>query len=164
MEIIKKNNYVSPVIVLPNDSDPKEQKYKAWQTLRDNGMTINQVAQMFGVSTHMVYNHTETRYDWRATNSGNAARMAKEQRMGYYIPLMLELRKLGYSNADIGVKTGFCVTTIREYIGRQPDETTLASYRAAGAKRRFRNIAVKNQLARDESKPIPAVAKVLESA
>lgn len=164
MEIIKKNNYVSPVVVLPNDTDPKERKYAAWQTLRDSGMTLAQVGQIFGVSGEMIRKHTETRYDWRATNCGNSQRLAKAQRMEYYVPLMLELRGLGYSNADIGVKTGFCVETIWKYIGKQPDEITLASYRAAGAKRRFRNIAVKNQLARDKNKPIPAVAKFLESA
>lgn len=157
-KLVKKSQFV----VLPAETDPKEQKYAAWQTLRDNGMTLAQVAEIFGVSINTVFSHTETRCDMRATNSGH--HMEKVQRMKYYVPLMLELRKLGYSNADISAKTGFCRQTVFRYIGAQPDETTLASYRAAGAKRRFRNIAVKNQLARNEGKPIPAVAKVLESA
>lgn len=157
-KLVKKSQFV----VLPAETDPKEQKYAAWQTLRDNGMTLAQVAEIFGVSISTVFSHTETRCDMRATNSGH--HMEKVQRMKYYVPLMLELRKLGYNNADISAKTGFCRKTVFRYIGKQPDETTLASYRAAGAKRRFRNIARKNQLARDEGKPIPAVAKALKSA
>lgn len=155
--IIKKSNFV----ILPNDTDSNQQKYDAWQKLRDSGMTISQVAELFSVSEKTIRNHTETRYDWRV-NSGQ--RNAKLTRMEYYVPLMLELRKRGYSNVDIGKKTGFCSKTVREYIGKQPDETTLASHRAAGAKRRFRNIAVKNQPERDAGKPIPAVAAVLETA
>ena len=75
---------------------------------------------------------------------------------------MLELRKLGYSNVDIGKKTGFSWMTVVRYIGNQPDETTLASIRVAGVKRRLRNLAVKNQLARDNGKPIPAVAEIIK--
>ena len=155
--IIKKSNFV----ILPSDTDSNQQKYDAWQKLRDSGMTISQVAELFSVSEKTIRSHTETRYDWRV-NSGQ--RNAKLTRMEYYVPLMLELRKRGYSNVDIGKKTGFCSKTVRSYVGTQPDETTLASHRAAGAKRRFRNIAVKNQPERDAGKPIPAVAAVLETA
>lgn len=164
MEIIKKNNYVSPVIVLPNDTDPKEQKYKAWQTLRDNGMTCKQIGEMFGVSDVTILNHTKTIVELRGKHAGKYSNERAELRRAYYIPLMLELRKLGYSNTDIGVKTGFCTSTVLHYIGKQPDETTLASMRSAGAKRHFRNVARKNQPERDAGKPIPAVAKILESA
>ena len=157
MQIVKKNHFV----ILPSDNDSTQQKYDAWQSLRDSGMTIKQVAELFGVSDKTIRNHTETRYDWRV-NSGQ--RNAKLARMEYYVPLMLELRKRGYSNEDVAKKTGFCSKTIRVYIGKQPDETSLASYRAAGAKRRLRNIAVKNQPERDAGKPIPAVAAVLETA
>ena len=157
--IIKKSNFV----ILPNDTDSNQQKYEAWQKLRDSGMTIRQVAELFGVSNKTIRNHTETRYDWRV-NSGQGNANAKLARMEYYVPLMLELRKRGYSNVDIGKKTGFCSKTVWGYIGKQPDETSLASYRAAGAKRRFRNLAVKNQPERDAGKPIPAVAAVLETA
>ena len=164
MEIIKKNNYVSPVIVLPNDTDPNEQKYAAWQTLRDNGMSCKQIGEMFGVCYRTVCNHTKTNMELRGKHSGKYSHERYELRREYYIPLMTELRKLGYSNVEIGKKTGFCVETIRKYIGRQPDETTLACHRVAGAKRRFRNLAVKNQPARDNGEPIPAVAKALKTA
>lgn len=164
MEIIKKNNYVSPVIVLPNDTDPKEQKYKAWQTLRDNGMTCKQIGEMFGVDTSTVSTHTKTNLQLRGKFSVKANRERFELRRAYYVPIMLELRKLGYSNVDIGKKTGFGYVTVLKYIGKQPDETTLASMRVAGAKRHFRFVARKNQPERDAGKPIPAVAKILESA
>lgn len=164
MEIIKKNNYVSPVIVLPNDTDPNEQKYVAWQTLRDNGMTCKQIGEMFGVGTTTVFKHTKTNVELRGKHAGKYVHERAELRRAYYIPIMLELRKLGYSNVDIGKKTGFGYGAVLKYIGKQPDETTLASIRAAGAKRHFRNIARKNQPERDAGKPIPAIAKILESA
>ena len=156
-KIIKKSQF----IVLPHDTDPNEQKYDAWQKLRDSGMTIRQVAELFGVSRQTIRNHTETKYDWRSTNESAHERC--EERKAYYVPLMLELRKRGYSNMDIGKKTGFCARTIRNYIGKQPDETTLASYRTAGAKVRFRNLAKKNQPERDAGKPIPAIAEVISA-
>ena len=164
MEIIKKNNYVSPVIVLPNDTDPKEQKYAAWQTLRDNGMTCKQIGEMFGVCATTVFHHTKTNVELRGKHTGKYAHERAELRRAYYVPFMLELRKLGYSNVDIGKKTGFGYDAVLKYIGKQPDETTLASIRSAGAKRHFRNVARKNQPERDAGKPIPAVAKILESA
>lgn len=161
MEIIKKNNYVSPVIVLPNDTDPNEQKYTAWQTLRDNGMSCRQIAGMFGVSFVTVARHTKTTVKLTNMNAGKYSHERFELRRAYYTPIMLELRKLGYSNMDIAKKTGFSYVTVLNYIGKQPGETTLASWRAAGAKIRFRNIARKNQIARDAGKPIPAVAKIV---
>ena len=161
MEIIKKNNYISPVIVLPNDTDPNEQKYAAWQTLRDNGMTCKQIAEMFGVGTTTVFKHTKTNVELRGKHIGKYAHERAELRRAYYVPIMLELRKLGYSNVDIGKKTGFDHNTVWRYIGKQPDETTLASMRSAGAKRHFRNVARKNQPERDAGKPIPAVAKIV---
>lgn len=156
MEITKKSQFV----VLPHDTDPVQEKYAAWQTLRDNGMTLKQIGKLFGVSDATVCNHTECHCDWRI-NAGSFAHKAKLERQEYYIPLMLELRKMGYSNTDIAVKTGFSDWTVRQYVGNQPDEITLASLRAAGAKRRFRNLAKKNQPARDNGEPIPAVAKAL---
>ena len=163
--IIKKSQFVStPVIVLPNDTDPEEQKYKAWQTLRDSGMTAADVGKLFGVGISTVYNHTVGTYDYsekRVTAMNAANRRNYEERKEYYAPLMLELRELGYSNADIARKTGFCAMTVWRYIGSQPDETTLASMRVAGAKRHFRCVARKNQPERDAGKPIPAVAKIL---
>lgn len=164
MEIIKKNNYVSPVIVLPNDTDPNEQKYAAWQTLRDNGMTCKQIGEMFGVGTTTVFKHTKTNVELRGKHSGKYVHERAELRRAYYVPIMLELRKLGYSNVDIGKKTGFGYGAVLKYIGRQPDETTLASIRSVGAKRHFRFVARKNQPERDAGKPIPAVAKILETA
>lgn len=161
--IIKKNQFMStPVIVLPNDTDPNEKKYEAWQTLRDSGMTCTEIAKMFNVGKSTVYQKTVTHEDLRKYARGSVA--ACNARKAYYIPIMLELRKLGYSNVEIGKKTGFDYDTVLKYIGNQPDETTLASMRVAGAKRRFRNIARKNQITRDNNEPIPAVAKILESA
>ena len=162
MEIIKKSNYVSPIITLPNDNDPKELRHKAMQELRDNGMTIKQVAEIFGVSTTYVFNHTEKRIELRGHNSSATRRLIYEARKAYYVPLMQELRSRGYNNADIAKKTGFHIDTIRTYIGKQPDEISLASHRVAGAKRRLRHLAVRNQAARDEGKPIPAVAEIIE--
>lgn len=157
--IIKKNNFV----VLPADTDPNEKKYEAWQKLRDSGMSCAEVANLFTVSLSTVDRHTKATVNLRF-RSDEAKRELKRARMEYYVPLMLELRKLGFSNSDIAKKTGFCRKTIHTYIGNQPDEITLSSYRAAGAKRKFRNLAAKNQPARDAGNPIPAVAKILESA
>ena len=162
-KIIKKSQFTSPIIVLPNDEDPKEQKYKAWQTLRDAGMTVKQVSEMFGVSMVTVCNHTEANSELRGRHAGKYSHERAEARKAYYIPLMLELRKLGYSNTDIAQKTGFHFTTIYKYIGTQPDEVSLASYRTAGAKIRFRNLAKKNQPERDARKPIPAIAEVISA-
>lgn len=162
--IVKKNQFVSPVIVLPNDTDPKERKYAAWQTLRDNGMSCKQIAEMFGVSYITIARHTKTIVELRGKYTGKYAHERAELRRAYYIPLMMELRKLGYNNVEIAKKTGFCHDTVMSYIGVQPDEISLASVRAAGAKRRFRNLAAKNQPARDNGEPIPAVAKALKTA
>ena len=167
--IIKKSQFVStPVIVLPNDTDPKEQKYKAWQTLRDNGMTCEQIGKMFGVSVNTISMHTKNSVELRRKCmrelNQRLNRERAEQRRAYYIPIMLELRGLGYSNVEIAKKTGFTYMTVLKYVGKQPDETTLASMRVAGAKRHFRFVARKNQPERDAGNPIPAVAKILESA
>lgn len=155
-KIVKKSQFV----VIPADTDPETKKHEAWQTLRDSGMTCKQVADMFGVSVATVGKYTTTNVDLRA-ESRHRNYLA---RLEYYKPLMLEMRKLGYSNMDIAAKTGFCDKTIRNYIGCNPDETRLAIYRLTGAKKRLRHIAAMNQAARDENKPIPAVAKILESA
>lgn len=155
--IIKKSQFV----VIPADTDPNEKKYEAWQTLRDSGMSCKDIGKMFGVGMTTVYNHTSMNFDQRKF-ARNAE--ASRERKAYYIPIMLELRKLGYSNVEIAKKTGFRYDTVLKYIGCQPDETTLASYRVAGAKRHFRNVARKNQPERDVGNPIPAVAKILESA
>lgn len=163
-KIIKKSQFTSPIIVLPHDEDPKGQKYKALQALRDAGMTVEQVSKICGVSRGTVCNHTEATVQLRGRHVGKYSHERAEVRKEYYIPLMLELRKLGYSNTDIAQKTGFHFTTVYKYIGTQPDEVSLASHRTAGAKIRFRNIAKKNQPERDAGKPIPTVAKVLESA
>lgn len=152
MDIVKKNNF----IVLPTDNDPKMMKYTAWQKLRDAGMTAKQVAELFGVNVATVCKYTVSTVDFHHLHC--------EERREYYIPLMEKLRERGYSNADIGKITGFCSKSVRAYIGSQPDEITLASYRSAGAKRRFRNLARKNQPARDNNEPIPAVAKILKTA
>lgn len=163
--IIKKNQFVStPVIVLPNDTDPKEKKHAAWQTLRDSGMTAAEVGKLFGVTRQTVMKYTVGTYDFTARKiaaMAEAHRNMKTERMEYYVPIMLELRKLGYSNVEIGKKTGFSWQTVHKYIGNQPDEITLASMRVVGAKRHFRNVARKNQPERDAGKPIPTVAKIL---
>lgn len=151
MEIIKKSNFV----VLPSDNASEEMKHIAWQKLRNSGMTAKQVAELFGVNIATVTKYTISTVDFR--------HLRAEARRDYYIPLMEKLRKRGYSNADIGKITGFCEKSVRAYIGVQPDEITLASYRSAGAKRRFRNTAQKNMPARAENKPIPAVADVLSA-
>ena len=158
-EIIKKSQFV-PVVTLPNDSDTKEMKYEAWQKLRDCGMTAKQVGDLFGVHPSTVTYHTRTTINLRG---GKLNHLACVERKEYYIPLMKQLRERGYSNVDIGKITGFCGKTIREYIGNQPDEVTLASKRAAGAKRKFRNLARVNQPARDDNKPIPPVADMLSA-
>lgn len=147
--IIKKSQF----IVLPSDNTPDQMRYAAWQKLRDAGMTAKQVAELFGVNIATVTKYTISTVDFR--------HLRAEARREYYIPLMEKLRKRGYSNADIGKITGFCEKSVRSYIGVQPDETTLASHRAAGAKRHFRNVAGKNQPARDNNEPIPAVAEAL---
>ncbi|MBR2680778.1 MAG: hypothetical protein IKE23_08505 [Exiguobacterium sp.] len=157
-KIIKKNQFV----VIPADTDLNEKKYEAWQTLRDSGMSCKDIAKMFDVCYTNVYAHTKMNIDQRKFARG--VLLAYEERKAYYVPLMLELRDLGYSNVDIAKKTGFAYKTVCEYIGEQPDEITLASMRAAGAKRRFRNLAKKNQPCRDNNEPIPAVAEILKSA
>lgn len=162
--IIKKNQFVAPVVALPNNTNTKIQKYAAWQALRDSGMTARQVADLFDVSTKTVTNHTFTTVNLRGVVAREKMHAEREARKAYYIPIMMRLRELGYSNADIAKKTGFCNATIVSYIGEQPDEITLASMRAAGAKRRFRNLAKKNQPCRDNNEPIPAVAEILKTA
>ena len=155
-KIIKKSQFV----VIPSDTDPNEKKYEAWQTLRDSGMTVKQIAEMFHTATTNISAHTVSNVNLHA----EANRRNYLARLEYYKPLMLEMRKLGYSNMDIAQKTGFCDKTIRNYIGNNPDETRLAIYRLTGAKKRLRRIAAENQKARDNNEPIPAVAKILESA
>lgn len=157
--IVKKNDF----IVLPTDNDPNEKKHEAWQKLRDAGMSCAEVATVFGVSLQTIRKYTKTTVNLHY-RCENARREIKRARMEYYIPLMLKMRELGYSNADIANKTGFCRETIHTYIGKQPDEITLSSYRAAGAKRKFRNLAAKNQPCRDNNEPIPAVADILPVA
>lgn len=156
-KIIKKNQFV----VIPANTDPNEKKYEAWQTLRDSGMAPVDIAKLFNVSKTNVYNHTTVRYDLRKFGRHHEAFEARKE---YYLPIMWHLRKLGYSNMDIASKTGFAIATVVRYIGEQPDEITLASMRAAGAKRRFRNLAKKNQPCRDNNEPIPAVAEILKTA
>lgn len=155
-EIIKKSNF----IVLPNETDPIQQKHEAWQKLRDAGMSVKQIAELFHVHYLTVVKHTHKGADVRAA----VLHAQYEERRGYYVPLMLELRKRGYGNMEIAKVTGFSVGTVYKYIGTQPDEVSLASRRIAGAKHHFRSIARKNQPARDEGKPIPAVSKILETA
>lgn len=149
MDIVKKSNF----IVLPSDNSSELVKHDAWQKLRDAGMTAKQVAQVFDVNIGTVCKYTISNVDFNHLRS--------EARREYYIPLMEKLRKRGYSNVDIGRITGFCEKSVRAYIGVQPDEITLASYRSAGAKRRFRNTAQKNMPARENDQPIPAVAEAL---
>ena len=142
-------------------------KVDVMQRLRDTGMTAQEVGDLFGMCDATVRKYTITNYDFsakRITAMCEANRGAYEERRDYYIPLMLELRERGYSNRDIAAKTGFCLSTVCNYIGKQPDEISLASHRVAGAKRRFRNLAVKNQIARDNNEPIPAVAEILKTA
>lgn len=168
MEIVKKQKY-TPVIVLPNDTDPKELKYAAWQKLRDAGMSLREIATVMGVSKDIVANHTTGSPELTRAQLLKTAQCAREAhraairaRLEYYIPLMTELRNRGYNNRDIAEKTGFNPMTVYKYIGKQPDETTLASHRIAGAKVKLRNQAARNQQARNEGKPIPTVAKITE--
>lgn len=160
--IVKKNQFtVSPITPI----DKKTEKYTAWQTLRDSGMPVSEIARMFDVHVSTIYvNTTTTNLNTRIEAVRAAHRRIFEERKAYYIPLMLELRKLGYTNREIGEKTGFGFMTVYRYIGKQPDETSLASRRAAGAKRHFRHLSIKNQTARDNDEPIPAVAEVLKTA
>lgn len=140
-------------------------KVDVMQRLRDTGMTAQEVGDLFGMSDATVRKYTITNYDFSAKRIAamrEANQEAYEDRREYYIPLMLKLRALGYSNREIAEKTGFCDKTIRNYIGNNSDEVRLAVYRVAGAKRRFRNLAVKNQIARDNNEPIPAVAEVIK--
>lgn len=153
-KIIKKNQFV----VIPAGTDPNEKKYEAWQTLRDSGMTLAQIAKMFHTSAMTISQHTVMNVNLR----DEAKHRNFLARLEYYKPLMLKLRALGYSNMEIAEKTGFCDKTIRNYIGNNPDEVRLAVYRVTGAKKRLRNLAAKNQIARDNNEPIPAVAKVIK--
>lgn len=167
--IVKKNQFAAPVTTIMSvDRDRENQKkYEAMQTLRDSGMTAGEIGNLFGVCKLTVYNHTHTPHDYMQKHMdamAEAHRMRAKARRGYYIPLMQELRNLGYNNRDIAEKTGFSLATVWNYIGKQPDEISLASHRIAGAKIRFRNLAVRNQIARDNDEPIPAVAEVLKTA
>ena len=162
--IIKKNQFVAPVVAMPNNTNAKQMQHDAWQKLRDSGMTTQQVADLFGVCRKTIENHTFANVSLLGRIGGAKSHMKCEARKAYYIPIMMRLRELGYNNVDIAQKTGFCNATIASYIGEQPDEITLASMRAAGAKRRFRNLAKKNQPCHDNNEPIPAVAEILKSA
>lgn len=143
------------IVALSNDTS---KKYETWQNMRDAGMTLSQIAELFNTTSVTVYRHTKPTELWLAGGKSHTAYVLRTE---YYIPYMLKLRKLGYSNRDISGITGFAYNTVLRYIGAQPDETTLASHRVAGAKRHFRNVARKNQPERDAGKPIPAVAKIL---
>lgn len=155
-KIIKKTQFVT----LPADTDPDKIKWEAAQELRNSGMTAKQVAQVLNIPVYSVNYHTIPALELRGANM----RKGYEERFAYYEPIMRKLRKLGYNNTEIAQKTGFHPVTVHKYIGTQPDEITLASLRIAGAKRRLRNQAVRNQAARDDGDPIPAVANVLKTA
>lgn len=132
-------------------------KREAAQCLVNSGMKAEDVAKAIGMSRQFVYNHTTAnesftlaRLEKARAKSRVVKRVAFEARKAYYIPIMLELRKLGYTNAEIAEKTGFSGWTVLSYVGVQPDELTLMSMRVAGAKRRLRNKAVANNIAREQ--------------
>lgn len=133
-------------------------KQQIAQRLIDFGMKTNDVAVMVDMSTSWVYKHTkmsdEHRMDsWRTQSirarAGNQQR--HKERREFYEPIMLELRELGHSNAEIAEMTGFAPETVKRYIGCQPDELSLMAVRVGNAKRFLRERAVKMQSLREQS-------------
>lgn len=170
----KEGNIIQFPNAQPEKSEAKrrrENRNTAMQKLRDQGVMVADIAEVFGVCEKTVLLNTKVSPEMKMAisrrnvmNAHKAIHLLGIRRKEYYVPLMLGLRRKGYSNAEIGQKTGFSRPTVWKYIGAQPDEITLSSMRAVGAKRRFRNLAVRNQPARDAGKPIPAVEKALKKA
>lgn len=116
------------------------------QNLRDAGYSVREIAAAFECSIPLVYHLTTA---LPSVGKGKWAHEAMLKRKEYYIPIMLELRKQGYSIVEIANKTGFSRLTVYKYIGKNPDEIILARLRAGQAARRFRERAVRNQAERD---------------
>lgn len=137
-------------------------KREAAQHLMNGGMSADDAAKALGVSRWFIYNHTtipeatkRQHYKERAGKAHAVYLAALEARKAYYVPIMMRLRSQGYTNVEIAEKTGFCYVTVLRYIGEQPDELSLMSARVAGAKRRLRNKAVANNIAREQDKIVP---------
>lgn len=138
----------------------REQRNIAIRKLAESGMSQKQIAELLNVhlsvvaqNTRMVYSDEHKReLSVRAGRLGNQAyHEITEARKAYYIPIMLEFRALGYTNREIADKTGFSSATVKNYIGRQPDEITLMSIRVGAAKNRLRTKAVKMQTLREQA-------------
>lgn len=131
----------------------KTKKIAMMQELRNSGHSAQEVADLLGCSPNYVYQHTKIDAEMRkrlfVRRVTEWREAALRKRKEYYVPIMLELRKQGYSNVEIGQKTGFAMTTVKKYIGKNPDEIILARVRASQAARRFRERAVRNQAERD---------------
>lgn len=159
MEIMKKNTTNTIILnaVRETKSETKTEttakKFAMMQELRNGGHSAQEVADLLKCSTSYIYQHTkiddELRKHLFVRRVAEWREAALQKRKEYYIPIMLELRKKGYSNVEIGEKTGFAKETVKKYIGKNPDEIILARVRAAQAARRFRERAVRNQTVRD---------------
>lgn len=132
-------------------------KQQIAQRLIDFGMKTNDVAVMIDMSASWVYKHTkmsdEHRMDSWRTQSARARvsnQKRHKERREFYEPIMLELRELGHSNAEIAEITGFAPETVKRYIGCQPDELSLMAQRVGNAKRFLRERAVKMQTLREQ--------------
>lgn len=136
-------------------------KQQIAQRLIDFGMKTQDVAVMIDMSASWVYKHTKMSDEHRMDSyrkQGERARCANKQRIkerrAFYEPIMLELRELGHTNAEISEITGFALQTIHRYIGAQPDELSLMAQRVGNAKRVLREKAVKMQTLRDQAEQI----------
>lgn len=133
-------------------------KQQIAQRLIDFGMKTQDVAVMIDMSASWVYKHTKMSDEHRMDSyrkQGERARCANKQRLkerrAFYEPIMLELRELGHTNAEISEITGFAPETVKRYIGCQPDELSLMAQRVGNAKRFLRDKAVKMQTLREQS-------------
>ena len=133
-------------------------KQQIAQRLIDFGMKTNDVAVMIDMSASWVYKHTKMSDEHRMESwrkQSERARVSNQkrhkERREFYEPIMLELRELGHSNAEIAEITGFAPETVKRYIGCQPDELSLMVQRVSNAKRFLRDKAIKMQTLREQS-------------
>lgn len=151
-EYVKSVTHVTPAM--------REKRLAEMQKMREAGYTERETAEKFGMSKSYVAKLTTAPKEVQFANMSRngKGRMAKgrktldamyEARKAYYVPIMLDLRRQGYANAEIAKKTGFCAATVQRYIGKNPDEIILARVRAASYARKLRRAAVINQAKRD---------------
>lgn len=133
-------------------------KQQIAQRLIDFGMKTQDVAVMIDMSASWVYKHTKMSDEHRMDSyrkQSERIRCANQQRFKdrrtFYEPIMLELRELGHTNAEISEITGFAPQTVHRYIGAQPDELSLMAQRVAISKRLLREKAIKMQTLREQA-------------